>query len=190
MSQPGFSTPRQPVLWMLLALCMGVGTIFADEAPKPSESRCMVAQPQSIVPDDFQAVDLSGRRWTKKALEGRHVLIVFWATWCTRCVDELTALKEIRSEYGDQVEVIGVNLDGRDRPPVAAFLKRHRIDWPQIHEGRGMNSRLARLFGVPHLPFSVLLGPEGQIISSATSICGLRPLLESASLTADAFGSP
>jgi thiol-disulfide isomerase/thioredoxin len=165
-------------LWTLLACCFGAVAAFAGEADRPEESRCSVVEPGSFALENFQAVDLSGRRWTREALSGRPALIVFWATWCPRCIEETAVLREIRSEHGDRVQVIGVNLDGGERPPVAAFLQRHRVDWPQIHEGRGMNGNLARLFKVRHLPFAVLIGPDGRVISTAASVDRLRALME------------
>jgi thiol-disulfide isomerase/thioredoxin len=186
-----FAAWFRSVPWrFLLCLAAMAPVLGADDPSGYAGGRSSMAEVDSFRLADFQAVDLSGRHWTGEALKGRPVLIVFWATWCSRCVEEVAVLKEIRSEYGDQIELIGVNLDGSERPAVAAFLQRHRIDWPQIHEGRGMNGRLARLFKVPHLPFSVLYGADGQVISSAASICGLRPLLEGATVTTAGAGWP
>lgn len=45
-------------------------------------------------------------------LQGRIVLINYWAEWCKPCRKEIPELNALQQQYGDQVQVLGVNFDG------------------------------------------------------------------------------
>ena len=45
-------------------------------------------------------------------LKGRVVFINYWAEWCKPCRKEIPELNALQQQYGDQVQVLGVNFDG------------------------------------------------------------------------------
>lgn len=45
-------------------------------------------------------------------LKGRVVFINYWAEWCKPCRKEIPELNTLQQQYGDQVQVLGVNFDG------------------------------------------------------------------------------
>lgn len=116
--------------------------------------------------DDFRAEDLQGRIWDRDRMQGQVVLIDFWATWCGPCVEELPYLKTAYERYGDQgFEILGVSLDGPDRDAFRSWIEDKGIEWPQVHEGKQFDSRIAREFGVTAIPRSLLVGPDGKVIA-------------------------
>jgi thiol-disulfide isomerase/thioredoxin len=120
--------------------------------------------------------DLSGRRWTRADLQGRVVVLDFWATWCAPCLADLPWLRRARERFSpDRLMILGVSLDAGDRRTLTAWLNRHRIDWPQVWDHRGYSGDLARTFGVSSLPQSLLADTAGQVV--ATNLRG-EQLLE------------
>jgi thiol-disulfide isomerase/thioredoxin len=112
----------------------------------------------------LRASDLNGQPWTADSLRGRVVLLDFWATWCAPCLNELPRLKELRRRHSrDDLEIIGVMLDGTTRRTLTAWLNRHRIDWPQIQERGGFSGELARAYDVRHLPATLLFSRDGGL---------------------------
>jgi thiol-disulfide isomerase/thioredoxin len=67
-----------------------------------------------------------------KDLQGKVVILDFWATYCPPCLEEIPHLKELRKKYGkENLEVIGLHVGGGDdRPKVPAFVKKLEIDYP------------------------------------------------------------
>lgn len=108
--------------------------------------------------------DLDGKRWTAADLQGRVVLIDFWATWCAPCLAELPRLKKLREMSGGRFEVLGISLDSRYRRDMVAWLNRMNVKWPQVHDGRAFSSPAVRPFGVSALPASLLL-LDGRIVA-------------------------
>jgi thiol-disulfide isomerase/thioredoxin len=96
---------------------------------------------------------------------GKAVLIVFGASWASPVRQDLPELKKLYKKYRDRgLQIIGINLDN-ERSELDAFLKAHQIDWPQIFEPGGMESRLAVEYGIISLPTMFLVDAEGKVVN-------------------------
>jgi thiol-disulfide isomerase/thioredoxin len=108
------------------------------------------------------------------AYRGKLLLLVYWATWCKPCTEELPALQALYARYrGRGFEILGVNLD-LDRTPVPAYISAHRVTWATLHEPGGLDSRLARQLGILSLPTMVLIDRRGMVISAETTLADLK----------------
>ena len=78
----------------------------------------------------FQLKDMKGKKINSKKLEGKVVLVSFWATWCVPCKRELDDLAKIYKEHHkDGLEVIAIATDGPETfSDIRGVVKRHR--WP------------------------------------------------------------
>lgn len=115
-------------------------------------------------PQEF--TDLEGRRWTAADLEGRVVMLAFWATWCAPCRDEFPHLRHLQERFGEEdFLLVGIVLDTLDRRRLRSFLLRHNITWPQVHENLGFAGELARRFRIEAVPAIVLIDREGRLVA-------------------------
>lgn len=66
-----------------------------------------------------------------KDMQGKVVILDFWATYCPPCLEEIPHLKELQAKYGkDNLEVIGLHVGGEeDRPRVPQFVEKLKIDY-------------------------------------------------------------
>ncbi len=115
--------------------------------------------------DDLGFRDLDGREWRRPELEGRVVLLDFWATWCAPCLAQFPVFREALERFGDDgLLIVGVSMNESDRATLERFLASRDVGWPQVHDGRGLTGPLARRFDVTALPRTVLVDRRGRVV--------------------------
>lgn len=116
----------------------------------------------------FQATTLDGRVVHPESLRGKVVIVDFWATWCNSCVSEFPALRKIDARYGEDVVLLGVNLDDADAlsaEALGAWIAQQNVPGDHIQDGMSWDSDLVRDFGVKEIPFNVVVGADGAVLA-------------------------
>jgi serine/threonine protein kinase/thiol-disulfide isomerase/thioredoxin len=113
--------------------------------------------------------------------KGKVLLLDFWATWCPPCVAEIPhVLAAYQKHQSAGFEILGISLD-QDRDELAAFLKEKNITWPQVFEGKGWDSSIAKLYNVQSIPATFLIdGDTGRILSTGARGSSLDPAITKA----------
>lgn len=120
---------------------------------------------------------LSGGSIDVRSLQGRAVLVIFWATWCKPCTEDLPQIRALYEKYRSQgFEIVGVNLD-TDPSQIRPYMSQYRMTWPQIHEEGGLESRPALSYGVVSLPTMMLTDKSGKVVAVTTSTDELKEQL-------------
>ena len=83
----------------------------------------------------------------------KPVLIVFWASWCESCKEEIPKLNEIVSNYREKIEVVSINAQ-EEAPDVQSFLSQTQVGFPVLLDPDG---KFSALFEVTALPSVLLL---------------------------------
>jgi thiol-disulfide isomerase/thioredoxin len=123
---------------------------------------------------------LDGGKVDIRNYRDKAVLVVFWATWCKPCFEDLPKLKALYQQYRAQgFEVIGVNLDNTTNG-VKAYMQQNGMTWPQIHEPGGLESPPSLAFGVISLPTMFLVDKKGSVHSRPASIEDVKAALPEA----------
>ena len=100
-------------------------------------------------------------------LRGKVVLIDFWASWCGPCRKENPNVVKTYAKYKDDgFTVMSVSLD-TDKEKWLAAIKQDNLTWPNhVSDLRGWNNRVAALYEVKSVPFTVLIDQQGKIIKT------------------------
>jgi thiol-disulfide isomerase/thioredoxin len=130
-----------------------------------TRGRLFAAQPElarkRTVPD-FQFVTVDGKTIRMHDLQGKVVLIDFWATWCGPCKQALPHLKEIVAKFQDKpLVVVSVSLDN-DEATWKYFLAHNGMTWTQYRDG-GFDGPLATSFGVRAIPTTLSIDTNGFV---------------------------
>lgn len=108
---------------------------------------------------DFEYTDAAGTRHTLGELQGKVVILNFWATWCGPCREEMPALDQIAKQYPDKVVVLGINkLEQAEQ--VAAYSSELGLSFPLIVNPSG---DIPDRYGVRALPTTYVVRPDGMI---------------------------
>lgn len=106
---------------------------------------------------NFTLTALSGETISLAELEGRWVLINFWATWCPPCVKEMPYLQQLADEY--EVVVLGVNFN-ESTATVTKFVDDHDIAFPILMNPDDVT---LTMYQARSLPRTFVIAPDGTI---------------------------
>jgi peroxiredoxin len=81
---------------------------------------------------EFELTTIDGKKISSKDLEGKVVLLDFWATWCSPCMAKMTKMKEIYQEiHGRGFEIVGVSHDYTVERAQRTITEQ-KLPWPNV----------------------------------------------------------
>jgi thiol-disulfide isomerase/thioredoxin len=133
-------------------------------------------------PIEIEGTLLDGSKFDWSAYRGKVVLIDFHASWCGPCRDEVPNILQNYRAYRDKgFEVVGVNLD-KDPNQAQQYVNQTGFRFPIIFGAepgaRGWDLPLARKYGITGIPQVILVGADGNVVSTHARGERLGQLLE------------
>ena len=124
---------------------------------------------------DLRGKTIEGESFQLSKLRGKLIVIHYWATWCSPCLQDIKALAQMRISYPDSAfELVGINVDlAAERP--RQYLQKSPIPWVQLFEPGGLEgSGLSKALGIQTLPAMILIDEDGKLINNNLQISTLR----------------
>lgn len=104
----------------------------------------------------------AGRFRLADHLRRRPVVVLFWATWCQPCLQELPVYQALYQRYGGRLMVVGISMDGPDTvSEVGARARQLGITFPIVTD---LQTEVVAVYNTRRAaPFSVWIDREGII---------------------------
>ncbi|WP_106497366.1 thiol-disulfide oxidoreductase ResA [Lentibacillus sp. Marseille-P4043] len=94
-------------------------------------------------------------------LEGKGVMLNFWATYCKPCESEMPYMEKLYPEYKDKgVEIVAVNLDSTELV-INRFIDKYDLTFPVPHDTKGT---VMDQYSVGPIPSTFFINPEGEVV--------------------------
>ena len=126
-------------------------------------------------------VDASGKPLDKTKVEGKVVLVSFWASWHEQCAQVDTQLKQLYAKYHDRgFEIVGYNLDA-EQENMDEYVTKNSIPWIILSDKAAADTKqtsLATYYGITEIPTMILVGGDGNVASVDISMESLIATLE------------
>lgn len=163
-------------IFLALIVFVIVDRIFLDDNPSNQEELTSYESREASAYQDygpqvgqkapnFTLQTLSGESFTLEHLQGKKVILNFWATWCPPCKEELPAMQNVYDQYKDQgVEVVAINLTvGKETVENAKqFMEEHGLTLTVPLDESG---DVLELYEIMPLPTSYFIDSSGIIRS-------------------------
>jgi len=115
------------------------------------------------VPADWTLKDLNGGRFTLSENLGRGpTLILFWATWCRPCKQELKEYKSIFETYQEKgVQVLAISEDNsKTQSQIKPFIQSNGYNFTVLLDPTG---EVLKSYGGESIPFTIVLDSVGAV---------------------------
>ena len=106
-------------LLLLLALCFALTACSSKMSGEkievkdiseynPEDDKMEIAEVGETAPD-IKIMRLDETEGTLSDYYGKPTVIMFWATWCGYCMDEIPALQMLKDKYGEDINILAMN---------------------------------------------------------------------------------
>jgi thiol-disulfide isomerase/thioredoxin len=113
------------------------------------------------LPIKFTAVD--GREIDLSKMQGKVVLVDFWATWCGPCVAEVpNVVKAYEKLHPKGFEIVGISFDA-DKDALSKFVAAKEMTWAQYFDGKRWENKIGRQYGINSIPAMWLVDKKGLL---------------------------
>ena len=160
------------ILYQGLVLTAGNSPAFQGRGQRGHGQRHGQPELRTSLPEGIVLQSIDGKSWDKDSLEGKIVILEFWATWCAPCLQKIPQLKKIHETYKDRdVLILGINLDNTDRRTIRRWLQRNsnRMGWPQLLNNNGFGGELPQYFNIDEVPTNLVFNRQGQLVGRGMS---------------------
>jgi peroxiredoxin/predicted negative regulator of RcsB-dependent stress response len=136
----------------------------ADD-PKRQRALRYISRPELVrakMAPPFALTDTDGQRISMDELQGKVVLLDFWATWCVPCREALPHIREVAKKFqGQPLVILSVSLDS-DEQKWKEFIGKNEMTWPQYRDG-GFTGPIAKMFAVNAIPHTFTIDADGVL---------------------------
>ncbi|MCW8932871.1 MAG: thioredoxin-like domain-containing protein [Gammaproteobacteria bacterium] len=106
--------------------------------------------------------DFSGQEFALSDLQGKPILLDFWASWCPPCRASMPELENMQEQFGDKLTILAVNVMESPKDGIQYVLE-NPYELTFVH-----SRKLADIFNIKVLPTKILLNSKGEVIWANT----------------------
>ena len=117
---------------------------------------------------DFSLKDQYGNSHSLSKYKGKTVLLIFWATWCPDCLEELPDIEKLYKEYqlekNENIIILGINTPNRevetDVKGITSFMKKNNYTFPTLMDEDG---KVFESYDIRTYPATYFIDRNGKI---------------------------
>lgn len=119
-------------------------------------------------------------------LDGRPIVLNFWATWCQYCTKEMPDFEEVYQEMGTEVQFIMLNMTDGKRETVdiaQEYIEEQGFTFPVYYD---VAQEAAYGYGIYSLPITLFISGDGELITMSQGLTSKETLLKGIEIVKEA----
>ena len=117
--------------------------------------------PPNIVMNDSDGKRLDLHKYAK---QGEYTLLIFWASWCHKCEQEMPVLNKVYDQYSpDGFQVVAFSID-QSEAQWKKGIEEKDVPGRNISELSGWSSKTSKDYRVTQTPTSFLIDSKGKVV--------------------------
>jgi len=151
--------PLQKIkFFLMLICCCVVGGIYGT------------AHAASVMPHFTLKTAMEGKTFDSDELQGKVLLVTFFATWCPPCMQEIPSLISLQKEFGpEKFSVIAISVDQGGTSPVKKVIEKTGINYPVLMADSKVTIDFGGIIGIPT---SFLVNQQGNVLKNYPGYVG------------------
>ncbi|MBW1654119.1 TlpA family protein disulfide reductase [Flavobacterium quisquiliarum] len=116
----------------------------------------------------FNFIDINGKKYSFDDIKkGKSMtLLIFWASWCGPCRQEIPALKEFYYKYKGKVSMVSLSID-HDYKSWRLAVEKENMPWPNLSQLPSKPTGIEDKFNINAVPTLILLDKNGSVVVNA-----------------------
>jgi cytochrome c biogenesis protein CcmG, thiol:disulfide interchange protein DsbE len=112
-----------------------------------------------------------GQDFDLSSLNGKAVIVDFWATWCMPCRESMPALSKLYTELKDRnLFIVSVSLDD-DPEDARQYVAKYKFSWTNLVDPKRQSEEHWGTSGIPRL---LLIGTDGTVLFESEGYDGVQ----------------
>ncbi len=104
---------------------------------------------------------VTGKTIKSSSFDGKSLLVVFFATWCPPCIQEIPSLIQLHNDYqNDGFSVVAISVD-QDKNLVRKLVDKKAINYPVMMADDSVTRDFGGVYGIPT---SFLVSSKGTVL--------------------------
>ena len=144
----------------------GAGIAYNVLGKKAAVQNTASAEVKQKAPD-FSMLDSSGNTVRLSEMQGKPVILNFWASWCPPCRVEMPDFNKVYKELGSEVHFMMINLADGQHETVekgSQYIKDNGFSFPVYYDTKQEG---AYTYGIRSIPTTLFIDKEGYVIAGA-----------------------
>jgi len=113
---------------------------------------------------------VDGKFFDASTIKADKTLLVFWASWCPHCKQEMPELKKVyETQKPGTFEVVAVSIDTNSNE-LKTYLKEKQLTWTTLYDGKSWFGALPVAYHLYATPVFYVLDKNRRIIGKGGSL--------------------
>jgi thiol-disulfide isomerase/thioredoxin len=145
------------IMFLFTFYLIGQGYIFSpnpNASPAAEKQKLYSLYESKLKKTSFVTMDGKKVRLNKKM--PKVVILNFWASWCTPCLEEFPSLVKLQRKYKENknILILTVNTDDSEiLKKVKQIVERYKLNFPIVLD---KNGKLVEKFSIAAIPVSII----------------------------------